>query len=459
MKVKNKRKGSQTKTLALLAMLALIIFSWVGLFRYHDDTPERFQACIIKAEEFEKNKQYKYAIDSYKEALSYNKTKRDIYWKLVQNYRALHRNQEAIEQCKYIIENFEDNYDAYLEVIHYYVEEEQYVNAITVIMEAREQYKKDQVLKDLWLQCRGSYSLTGLDFLQVSEIKDGQIKVQSVEGLWGVADIWGEGYRLETNYQDCSIFTQVTEKEKLAAIQTDNEVYFVDVNGYRCVVAREPLHTIDIFSEGKAAVSKNLKYGYCELKEDRMMLVERTKLEYDGATAFYQGLAAVKKGNLWAIIDKDMKEITGFEFEEVVVDDFNICSNQGVIFVRKKGAGKYSLIDEEGHFICEDAFEQVKAFPEKGYGAVCKSGNWGFIDSSGGEKTKFIYENAGSMTNGYAPVCINGSWGYIDEKEEQYVACEFQEAKSIDERGCAIVKKENQWMLLHFYLYEVQNKE
>lgn len=459
MKEKNKKNGRTTQNMAVLVMLALIILSWVKLFQYHDDTPERFKACIVKAQEFEKNKQYKYAIDSYKEALTYYKTNKEVYWKLVQNYKALDRTQEAIEQCKYVIEHFEDNYDAYLEVIHYFVEEKQYVNAIVTIMEARDKYENDDELEKLWLKCRGTYSQSSLEFEQVSEIKDGQLKVKSEEDLWGIADVSGEGYKLDVRYKDCSIFTQVTEKEKLAAIQTENEVYFVDINGYRCVVAQEQLDTIEMFSEGTAVVSKNLKYGYCKLDEEKMILVEQTKLEYDNVTTFYQGLAAVKKGSLWAIVDKDMKEITGYDFEEVVVDDFNICSCQGVIFVRKKGSQKYSLINGEGKFICEDTFEQVKAFPQEGNGAVCKSGKWGFIDSSGKEKTKFIYENAGSMTNGFAPICIDGKWGYINEGEELYVPCEFQEAKSMDDRGYAPVKKDNQWMLLCLYLHEAKKQE
>lgn len=458
---KEKTKSTQsTKTLACVAMVALLCVSWGSLLQYKDDTPQKYKACIKEAKAFEKNKQYKYAIEKYTEALQYDNTKLDVYWKLVENYKALEQREEAITQCKYIIDNFEEDYDAYIEAIQYYIEEEQYTSVLKMLIDAKKVYKEDEKIKEMWKTYRGKYTESSLSYSSATNLKDGQMVVGTEEGLYGVVNIGENDCKLEVEYPYCTMFTQVTDDEKMACIRTEKgECYFVDTDGYRCVVAEDEVDGMYAISEDFAVVCKDEKFGYYKLDKEKMVLYKEGKLQYEHATNMHEGVAAVLKDGAWALIDSKMKEITKYEFEEVVFDEFNICSNQGVIFVKKKGSDKYSLIDKDGKYICEDKFEQVVGFADNGYAAVAKDGKWGLIDKKGKTKVKFEYEQLGSMVNGYAPVCKDGLWGYMNEKEQLIVPYEFETARNFDDKGNATVIKNNEFVLIHLYLYDATNVE
>ena len=143
------------------------------------------------------------------------------------------------------------------------------------------------------------------------------------------------------------------------------------------------------------------------------------------------GIAAVKKDEKWALIDKDLKIITDFGFDDVVRDAWGFCSRNGVVFV--KTGEQYQLLNSSGVQIGEN-YEAVSPFISQNPAAVQQAGKWGFV-SSEGEKV------------------LDESWGFIKSNGDFVVNPQFADAKNFNSSGIAPVLSEGKWKLIQLDIY------
>jgi hypothetical protein len=159
------------------------------------------------------------------------------------------------------------------------------------------------------------------------------------------------------------------------------------------------------FSEGLAAVAT----GHKESKEEGFTNTNwgyvDTKLElvipgiYDEAHDFSEGLACVKKGNLYGFVDASGREIIAPQFDDTGKDGFK----DGLCVAAKGKKDAYFYIDKQGKKAFDKEFETAYGFSE-GLAAVKYEGKWGFIDRTGAFVIKPVFSSAGSFSCGLAAV-------------------------------------------------------
>ena len=70
------------------------------------------------------------------------------------------------------------------------------------------------------------------------------------------------------------------------------------------------------------------KWGYLNSDFNKV-----STFEYDQALPFLNGIAAVKKGEMWALINNNMEVTTDYIYDNIVVDGREMCSYNNVVFV------------------------------------------------------------------------------------------------------------------------------
>ena len=203
---------------------------------------------------------------------------------------------------------------------------------------------------------------------------------------------------------------------------------FIDWTG-RVVIPAEYDGASD-FSEGFAAVYKNGKWGFID-KTGK----EITSFQYDSTLDFREGMAAVKKGSKIGFIDT-----TGKEAVPCTYDDTKGFS-QGLVAVKK--GGKWGFIGKTGEEVIPFQYDDATSFFQ-GLAGVKKNGKWGFINKTNEAVIDFQYDDAGTFVNGLASVKQGGKWGYIDKTGELVIPCVFDTAGYFSD-GLAAVMQGGKW--------------
>lgn len=130
---------------------------------------------------------------------------------------------------------------------------------------------------------------------------------------------------------------------------------------------------------------------------------------YEGAQVFSgTGLAFVKKGNKWGIIDTQGNEVVAPKYDTPP-------------YHSEYSAGGYYF--------------------ENGMARVFLDGKWGYVDSTGKEVIAPIYEYAGrSFNDGLVAVYNGEGWGYIDKTGKVVIPFEYGTASAFSE-GVAVVQE------------------
>jgi hypothetical protein len=234
------------------------------------------------------------------------------------------------------------------------------------------------------------------------------------------------------------------------------------------VVGNEPLvisskfDEVEAFSDGVAWVKVGKKWGVID--KNGKFLIEP---EYYNHFAFFSGLALVTIGGKYRYIDKKGKIAIALNFD-------NAYSFSGGLASVSIG-GKFGYIDTKGQIVIQPQFEQAQNFSE-GLAAVKYQGKVGFIDKTGkfviqpqfnwadpfsdgvawaatGDKHGFIDKTGkltqlnpelrltdatGAFSEGLARVSVTGGDGFIDKTGKLVIPARFQGSKSFSEGLAAV---------------------
>ena len=175
--------------------------------------------------------------------------------------------------------------------------------------------------------------------------------------------------------------------------------------------------------------------------------------DYDEVTSLKNGIAAVRNGDSWTLINEKGKQITKKTFVDVKDNGREEVYSNGIIVATENGE-TYSFYDKNGKKVGKTEFEDADAFNENGYAAVKIDGKWGFADNKGNVVIKPKYKEAKSYSCGYASVeNENGLWGYINEDEKLVIDYEFDDGNDFTSAGTALVKNNYSWSTLILYKY------
>ena len=257
---------------------------------------------------------------------------------------------------------------------------------------------------------------------------------------WGYVDSYGN-QKTPITYVSAAPFTKA---EMAPVVDQKGECYFIDNTGSRVLASKEKCKSFGISSDDIIKVElENGKYSYCDSELNKLFG------EYDDATAFNNGIAAVKENGQWKIINNEGNAKSSTEYADVVADEKNIVFRNDRLFVGD-GTG-YIMIDSSGKQIGNEKYENAHCFADSTYAAVENDGKWFFIDKNAKRLSDKTYEDARSYSNGLAAVKISGKWGFVDTDENVVIEQQFFGAKDFSEKGSCFVQTGDKWQLLKLY--------
>lgn len=204
------------------------------------------------------------------------------------------------------------------------------------------------------------------------EFKDGYAAVKKKDGKWGfiksvITDGKKEIKEIESpGYDDVRIFAngyaevKLGDKRSFIKLETkDSTTKIIETDSHEYEVVKD-------FVNGYAAVKKDEKWGFITIKTetDGSINVEEIgtedikdvngiitkKFKYDDVRDFYNGYAAVKKGEKWTFInDKDYKEASYIlkkdGVETLVYPTFEDVKTFNGVLAEVKENGKWTFVD------------------------------------------------------------------------------------------------------------------
>lgn len=245
-----------------------------------------------------------------------------------------------------------------------------------------------------------------------------------------ILGINGESYSCAEEVIDIKDFT-----EGLAPFKGKNQLFgFVNSTGDIVVPAK--FLSVGYFSGGLAwAKTSNQTIGFID-KNGNWVIQPKFEAakEFDATT----GVAMVKEGTEWKLIDKTGKTIivngaTGFgEF------------NEGLGYA-KKGT-LVGFINSKGEWVIEAAYDKVERM-FNGYSNVKKGDFWGVIDKTGKVIIPTTYQGVNPNHDGLFAVKKDLLWGFMDKSGKVVVEFNYTGIRDFD-NGFAAVKLGDSWGMI-----------
>ena len=428
----------KAKLITVVAVIAIGILVLVLTISNHTAVEREYNTNIANARAYAENLIPYNAYGYYNAAFAIRCEDEAIYQEFLEQAKALGTKyyNDAVEE--YVLK-FPTSPTAYELLCKMQYESGNYSMLIETALEAREKGLATEQVRDWYNECAH----------MLREIKVGVEDPQPFLGgyaLIKINDFYGYitengDFLLAPMYIGASTMMGVN-----AAVNDGEEWHIINNQGFKVARTSEPVEYMGILVGNKIPIAKNGKYAYATSE-----LVVPDSFPYDYASNFKNGVAAVKQGDKWALIDTNEEQITDFIFEDIILDEFDTCHNSGVVFAKKDG--KYYMVNAQGGKISDQAFEDAKSFVGSEPAAVCISGKWGFVDTTGKMVIEPQYEGARSFNIGLGAVCTEGVWGYINTSGTIRIECQFEDCQSFSTNGIAAVKENDIWKYVRLLPY------
>lgn len=421
-----------------LVLIVFMALSWYMLISSSAKTTNEYNRYLAEARKNAEIGVTKYAIENYNNALKIKSTV-DVYAEVADYYKNQEKENELLSWCKDFFKAYPTEPKAYDCLLESYMRDKDYTSCYDMIYTAQKRNVSSDYITSVSNEIAYSYKIDFNSYDDVGVYSNNFCAIKSKDA-WGFVDRYGT-QRISCKYISVGIYTK---SNTVPVVNSNGEPYFIDKNGEKTLVSKDKYLKFGSMIDNIALAQKESeKYVYVNQ--------EFTVLhgEYDDAKALNNGVAAIKSGDAWTIINKDGKELNSSKYKNVVSDEKNIAYRNDRLFVET--ADGYIMIDSSGKQIGNQTFQDAKTFADNTYSAVKLEDKWCFIDKDGKLKSDKKYENARSYINGMAAVKIDGKWGFVDEKEELKIAADFFDAKDFNEKGSCFVKTGDKWQLLKLY--------
>lgn len=426
-----------TKLFPLLLIL-LMVFSTYSILGTAGKTSSQYKSFIAQGDEKAKEGLVIDAVGFYEQALTL-KDSVALKVKIGQMYLDNGYGSKAVAIGEDMVEDYPKEVEAYDFLLTCYKSAENYDDCYEVIETAEKRKLSSETINSIKNKIAYLYDFDTCKFDDVLTCSAENNIVKSGE-KYGFSTIKGN-YALPAVYLDAGFFYN-----ELAPVKDENgEIYYIDIEGYKRKVIPEDLkcEMVGSIVDGMVVVFDGQKYSYYN---------EKFKLQFgpfDYAGTMIGGVAAVKEGEAWYLVNKKGEKINKTPYEDIILNDREMANYYDRIFV--KTGGSYIMVDSKGNQIGNQKFEDAKLFASKGNAAVKQGGKWGFVNLNGEITIKPQFEEARSFSNELAAVCKDGVWGYIAPDGEIKIAPQYDYAMDFNENGYAFVKYQESWATIMLY--------
>lgn len=429
------------RLLTIAMIIAVLLGSWYTIFNNTSTETREYANHLSTAREKARLEIYDIAAENYAAALEMNDTiaLRD---EIAQFYYDMGKTRNYERFCEDIVERYPHETAGYERLAQLYADQGAYYSCYDIITTAERRGVASEKLNALAEELAYKYEATMIRFTDVGIFSSGFCAVMNENGYWGFVNESGRN-SVRCTYAAVGNFTT----SKMAAVQTTEGKYFLLDSSNRIVSAdpeEKEITDCGALTADKMAVQYGGKYHYCDSDFKEMFGA------YDYAGAFNCGVAAVRNGNAWQIIDEKGNPTSNKTFEEIKLDEKGIAFRNDRGFAKQ--GGKYILIDTKGQQVGSDAWDDVDVFRGNQPAAVMKGEKWGFIGTDGALVVDYTYTGARSFSNGLAAVAMYEKWGYIDaDAYEVRIALDYDGAGDFNAGGSAFVRIKDEWELIKLY--------
>lgn len=421
-----------------IVLIALMGVSWILLVKDAVSVEKQFNSYLAEARKHAENGT-KYAIENYELALNI-KDDISIYVEVADYYKNQGKGDEYLSWCKFFFEEYPTQKEAYDCVLNAYLENKDYESCYDILEIAQKRNISSDYINKVSDEIKYVYKLDFNTYEDVGIYSNNYCSVAS-KGFWGFVDRYGK-QRVACKYKNVGAYTQTNFT---SVVSSDNEAYFIDKTGAKVLASKEKYIQFGLLVDNVITAKRaDGKYIYVNSKFENLFG------EYDYASTMNNGIAAVKQGDEWKIVDKSGNNVIEKSYADVILDEKQIVFRCDRMFVATE-AGKYVMVDGSGKQIGTLVFEDAKLFSSAAPTAVKMDGKWCYVDIAGEKISDKTYNEARPFANGLAAVCINGKWGFIDETENIVIEPIFFGAKDFNEKGSCFVQTGDKWQLLKLY--------
>ena len=418
--------------IAVTAFFTLIVvFAWAmkGL-SFAREIGEYNKYCS-DAEAYATEKLYQKAINSYENALliRYSAAVRN---KQITQYRlgnedGVISNREYADALLVACKESPKNSDYWVALLNLYLDDGNYIQANRYYNRAISSGARSDAIAALRGPIKYSYSLRASNSRAVFYSPTGLFTVQRDEH-WGVMNSAGE-WIFEPNYQ----YISPVSSDGFAVFTSDTGTVLMNMNGVIEGYVRSNASEFRAYGDGliPAHTSQN-KWSYYDVEGDK-----KTLGDYEEASSFAGGIAAVKQNGKWKLIDCQGNVVCDTVFDDIKLYEDGSYTYRGGMVASVNGS--YNLYSAKGELETEWSASDADVYLG-GWVAFCDAtGKWGYVDTKGNITVPPEYDEAKSFCTGVGAVEKEGRWGYIDETSQVVIPCQFRFAGYMSNGGVAFV--------------------
>lgn len=422
-----------------VVLIVLMLASWYTLIADSAKLTNAYEDHLEEARGFAKTGVTKYALEHYQAALAVEDNPE--IWTEVAAYLKENESQRKYSSwCEEYYDSHPMEPSAYDCMLDSYYTEKDYESCFDVLSVAKKRGLTSDKMEEIYHELEYVYEIDYSSYEAVGTFSDNLCPVR-VKGQWGFVNRYG-AQRVGCMYPEVGVFTN---SGMAPVVEDDGDAFFIDEEGNRILATTEEFKRFGNLAEDKfAAQFPNGKYSYVNTKFEKLFG------EYDYATTFNCGVAAVQSGGKWMLVDDSGKQVGNKQYLDIKLDEKEIACRYNRIFVSET-KDQWILVDESGKRVGSDTYDDVFLFMEENATAVKKGGKWLFIDLNGKPISDKTYQEARPFSCGLAAVKISGKWGFVDESETVVIEPVFQAAKDFTAKGSCFISNGETWEMLKLY--------
>lgn len=345
--------------------------------------------------------------------------------------------------CEQLLAAFPGSSESYERMIRVCLQLESYSDAYETLNEFDGRNLSSDMIEEYRNRMKYLYYTNSVAYDSITRESSGYVGIQNNE-LWGLATVTGAN-KVKPQFEKIGYYAN-----NMVAVLDSGNWYFINAEGEYIFNVSGSVEgsVLDVGMYNNELIPINIDgvYSYYNLE------FEKQFGEYDYAGTFNGGVAAVKTGEKWKIIDSSGNPVSENEYYDVILDERGICCQKERLFV-KITEDEYIMIDNSGNQVGGEIFDGAKLFAGDDYAAISKDDLWGFISLSGEIVIEPEYDEAKSYSIGIAPVCKNGLWGYVDIDGNQIIELKYTDCLNFSSSGTAFVQMGDSWEIIKLYEY------
>lgn len=425
--------------LTIIILVALMAYGWFGAITGSGD-PNRisFSSYMESAKEHLQRGLYWKSGQEYLQALKFDGKEAD-WATMLDAFRTSYEQgddcfNEYLAAAESAVNAYQNNEDFVLQLASLYVQDENYGKALRTLSNAIDAGADSEQIQNQLIDVQYSFDYFWAAFDEVRPCIHGMFLVrQHEEWYYTAADGTVQRYKNADNLGPMG-------EDGIYPICINGSLILCNTDGVPQGIIHADVQQIGVYAQGLIPIQSNGTWSYYDLIGDLKFG------GFDEAGSFVDGMAAVKSGSEWWLIDTEGNRVDDSTFEQIVLGKDGSWMYNNVMIAKKEGT--YRLFDEDckqiGSFSC-DAMDSVM---DDGPIAFCSGGKWGYIDHEGNVLAEPVYQEARSFSNGLAAVRNGTLWGFVDESMELVIGHQFLDVGYFTEKGSCTVKDSEHWKMI-----------